>query len=367
MGFEALKNGDEAARGRLASGEPLAIRFDEAVPGGDSAIKGFLIVDAFGTKAGTRVTVAQAGGLELRRGGLAEAIAGSDKAPPLVKGEVVAFASAFVQDGVARAGEITARSHEGLLGEVQVFTAMVRPSQSRVSKKGASQSLVVSDGKAATVARSFADIEAAFAAAKSRKWPGGSAGLLFRDKGGGCGEFFEEKDSGIDYLIEKLEDNGVLAGPQAAMEIIPAWRLPMGRNQVTRDVNPKIETKGAVSGRFTAGFETGKPLRVGFLPCLVVACDEEEWAFGGKTGRILRVASAVQPLFRRQPVLADRLPTAVRPYGGMPNTVLALYDDETAARMAATRAAKAGMAKPEERDAGTSRPPAPGFAMGRGR
>jgi len=362
MALAFQKSNDEAVRFKLSGGEPVVVRFDETVPGEAPAIKGFLVVDAFGTKAGTRVTIAQAPGLEPWRGALTEAISGSDRVPPLVRGEVVAFSSAYVENGIALAGEITARAHGRLLGEVQVFTAMARPSQSRVSKKGASQFLTVADGKAATVARRYEDVERAFAAIKARKWPGGAAGLLFRDNAGGCGHFFEEKDSGIDHLIEKMRDNDMISGPRGVIEIVPAWQLPMGREQVTRDVNPKAETKGPVSGRFTVRFEVDKRQKQGFLPCLVVACDEEEWAFGGKTGRIHRVAHAVQPLFGRTPVMADRLPTAVRPYGGQPNTVLSLYDDATVAKMAQERAARQAEeeAKAAEAAAASAPRPAPG-------
>lgn len=369
MALASLRNGDEAARDRLAGGPPVVVRFDETIPGPEPMIRGHLVVDAFGTKAGTRVAIAQAEGLKPWRGGLAEAVSGSDKVPAFVRGEVVAFASSYVKDGVARVGEITARSHDGLLGEVQVFTAMASPSRSRVSKRGASQFLTVTDGNAATVARSYGEVKAAFAAARLRKWPGGAAGMLFRDRHGGCGHFFEEKDSGIDHLIEKMQDNGMIEGPKAALEIVPAWRLPMGREQVARDVNPKIETKGPVSGRFTIGFETDKRSGPGFIPCLVVACDEEEWAFGGKTGRIVRVAAAVQPLFNRPPVEAERLPTCVRPYSGVSNTVLCLYDDAAVARMAAERTERLGAGKAAEAAARAAIPPspAPGFAMGRRR
>ena len=360
---------DDAARELLAGGFPLALRFDEAAPGEDPAIKGFLLVDALGTKAGTRVVVRQSEAFRSSRGSLAEALAGSDRVAPLVKGDVVAFSSAYVDGGVARVGAITARVHDRLLGEVQVFTAMARPSQSRVSKKGAMQSLTVADGKAAAVARNAGDVAEAFAAAKGRAWPGGAAGLILRDRKGGTGEFFEEKDAGIDFLLQELSHSGAFAQKDDVLEVIPAWRLPMGRDQVVKDVDPRVETQKPVSGTFTMQFEPKKSRGQGFLPCLVVACDEEEWAFGGKTGKKVRVASAVQPIFRREPVMADRLPSSVRAYGGNVNTVLSLYAAAELSAMAAARADRRGPdpepARREEGGQDEYRPPMPKFAFGR--
>lgn len=362
---------EDAAREILASGVPLAVKFDEALSGGEAGFKGFLLVDAFGTKAGTRVSIMQAQGFRSGRGRLAEAVSGSEKVPAMVRGEVVAFSSAYVQDGVARVGQVTARAHDSLMGEVQVFTAMARPSQSRVSKKGAMQSLTVVDGKAAVVGRTYEDVAAAFDAAKARSWPGGAAGLVFRDRAGGTGEFFVDKDSGIDHLVEELRHVDALSGKDDILELIPAWRLPMGRSQVTMDVDPRQETQRPVSGPFTMQFEAKKLRGQGFLPCLVIACEEEEWAFGGKTGKKVRVASSVQPLFRREPVAAEKLPSAVRAYGGNVNTILPLYDDASLKKMAAERAARRGPdPEPQPADGrGESdehRPPMPKFAFGRG-
>lgn len=362
---------DDAARELLDSGSPLVVRFDEAVPGQEPGIKGFLEVDAFGTKAGTRVTVMQAQGFRGKRGALADAISGTVRAAALVKGDVVAFSRAYPEGGIARAGQMTARTHDGLLGQVQVFTAMARAEQSRVSKKGASQFLTVADGKAATVAADYGAVEKAFQDASARVWPGGAAGLIFRDRKGGTGEFFEAKDSGIDHLIDELRHHNVLGGEKDVLELIPAWRLPMGREQVTMDVDPRQETQRPVSGAFTRQFESRAIRGQGFLPCLVVACEEDEWAFGGKTGKRIRVASSVQPLFRREPVPADKLPSAVRAYGGSVNTVLSLYGPEALARMAEERASRRGPDPAPQRqqpsdDQEGHRSPLPKFPFGKG-
>jgi len=333
---------EDAARELLNGGVPLVVRFDEAVGGPEPAIKGFLVVDAFGTKAGTRVTVMQAEGFRGRRGTLADAIAGTERHPALVKGDIVAFSKAYAHEGVARVGQMTARTHDSQLGHVQVFTAMARASQSKVSKKGASQYLTIADGKAAVVARTYIGVEKAFNEAKARAWPGGAAGLIFRDRQGGTGEFFEEPDSGIDHLLEELNHLGALSGDKDVLEVIPAWRLPMGREQVTLDVDPRVETPRPVSGAFTQQFESKSIRGQGFLPCLVIACDEDEWAFGGKTGRRVRVAAGVQPLFGRDPVPAAKLPSSVRAFGGNANTILTLYGDDDLALNAAARVSRRG-------------------------
>lgn len=331
------------AQEKLSSGVPLAITFDEVVGGDEPTIKGFLIVDAFGTKANTRVTIKQSLGHRGTNSSLKAAIEGTERVAKLVKGDVIAFDAAYVEDGIARVGAVAARTDDLLMGNVQVLTAMARPSLSKVSKKGASQSLTIVDGKAASIARDYDSIETAFKKVTAREWPGGSPGFVMRNREGIVGEFFEEGDSDIKYLIEELKAGEYLEKPNDLIELIPAWKLPMGRGQVVRDVNPKVETPKPVAGQFTQKFiSKGKR---GFIACLVVVADEEEWEFGGKTGKINRTASSVVPVFKRPPVDPNDLPTSILPMGGVVNTVLTLYNDEQLAKMVKARADRVGTAK----------------------
>jgi len=331
---------DDAQR-KLDEGVPLAVTFDEIIHGGnETAIRGHLLVNAFGTEAGTRVAIKQSVAV---RGGrtLQEAVKGSTKVPPLTKGDVIVFESSYAEDGVARVGQVAVRTHDAMSGPVQVLTAMARPSQSKVSKRGAWQTLLVADGENAVMARSYSDVEAAFAKVAQKAWPGGAPGFIIRSEHG-TGEFIAEPDAGIDYLIEELRHEQMFADHGDSVELIPVWRLPMGRSQVVRDVDPRKETP-LTSGPFTRKFEKGFNTNMrGFLPCLIVACDEEEWAFGAKTGKSVRVAAGVNPILLRNPVPSSRLPTPFRNQGSKPNGILCLYSDQELKVMAEARARRAG-------------------------
>src|SRR5690606_23145815 len=113
----------------LTVSSPLVGEFVEAVPGGCPAMVVKLLVNSFNTKAGTKVTVAQALSSERTgRKSLEMSIKGDETRPGLRAGDVVCFGRAYVQKGVAWADRVSARTHDGLEGDVQVMTAMVRPS-----------------------------------------------------------------------------------------------------------------------------------------------------------------------------------------------------------------------------------------------
>lgn len=337
---------------KLEAGVPLAITFDEAVSGDEVAIKGFLVVDAFGTKANTRVTVMQAPAHRGYNSSLAAAVHGTDRVAKLVKGDIIAFNAAYVENGVARVGAVAARTDDFLVGKVQVLTAMAKPSLSKVTKKGASQSLIMADGKAASIVRKYDDIPPLFEKVALREWPGGSPGYIMRNRSGVVGEFTAEGDQDINFLIDELRAGEFLEKPNDLLEIIPIWKLPMGKGQVIKDVDPRTETPKPVAGAFTKKF-IHKGAR-GFLPCLVVVADEEEWAFGGKTGQVIKTASSVVPVFDRVPVSAEDIPTNVLPLGGPVNTVLTLYNEQQIELMKKQRADRSGSGVPDKSAAGAS-------------
>lgn len=327
---------DDFFNDKLIKGEPLAVTFDEVVEGDEPSIKGFLLVDAFGTAANTRVTIKQAPGVKGFKSSLRNHILGSDYISKLRKGDIIGFDSAYAENGVALVGSVSARTHDLLMGNVQVLTAMARPSRSIVNKRGASQFLDIADGQSAVVVNTYEAIETAFHDVKGRSWPGGSPGFFMRDRTGYVGEFFESKDHGIDYLISELKFNEIIRDENYVLELVPAWRLPMGRDQVVKDVDPRVELPKPVSGEFTRKFHNSKG-NAGFRACLAVIADEYEWAFGAKTGKTIQVVSSVLPILTKEPVLIDKLPSLKQPFGGNPNTIRTLYSDAIVREMAMER------------------------------
>lgn len=341
-----------------AGGEPLVARVDEIL--GHDSIKATLLVGTLGVKANQSVVLRTAQGTPNYRS-LTSAIAGNERAAKLVPADIVAFENAYKFNGSIFTETMSARTNDMMRGKVQVVTAMARPTKSLVNKKGALQSLVITDGRNAKTARSIDKVRDFFKWVRSQPWPGGAAGMIIRDQHGIITkEFFEEGRSTINTLVEDLEFDEVFKNADTVIEMIPAWRLPMGRDQVTRDVDPKVETAAQV-GPFTRRFlskETkGFP---GFLPCLVVLCHEDQWEFGGNTGRRAMVAAGVQPLDKLPSITRERLPTSVRAYKASPNGINRLYDEDTMTAMAKDRIQRCPDSKPATTAAAApgNRPPA---------
>jgi len=328
---------------RLEGGQPLVVRLTSISEDG-SAI-GELLVDALRTPAGTKVSIASAPCVRLRMS-LDACIRGNDQTPASRVGDVIAFASAYAKDGIAYVGEVSAREHEGHEGPVQILTAMARASRSKVSKRGPLQTLTVTDGDAAKVARSVDEVVKLLSETASRAWPGGDAGLIMRDEEGRSAEYFLGFDRDEDFLADELKRNKTFENGR--LELIPAWRIPMGREQILREIDPRKETDWR-SGPVTRMFEFGTSrINQGFLPCMLILGDEEEWAFKAKTGRTHRVVLGLQPILGRNPVSAARLPSAVRSFGGRSNGVKVLYDDVTLRKRAETRSPKATEPSPSK-------------------
>lgn len=344
---------------RLRAGEPIVIRLSRIVS--DDEIEGVLLVNALRTRAGTKVGIRQAPGYR-GRDGFSSILKGAGRVPPSRIGDVIAFASAYAEGGVAYVGGATAREHDGLEGRVQVMTAMARASRSKVTKRGAVQYLTITDGNGAVVARSIDDVIEKLRNTGSREWPGGSAGVILRDGQGNAIEFFLGFDRDEAYLAEELEAHGTLGS--GAIEVIPAWRIPMSRQQILREIDPRSGQTNGHSGPVTRMFENASIKGQGFVPCLIVACDEDQWAFNSRTGKRHRVVAGLQPVPGRTPVPIERLPTVVRPNLGKSNGVLTLHDAATMDRLAAERAARRSLAA--GREFGNSEPPStqPGLRQG---
>lgn len=315
----------------MAKGDPVVLRVDEVL--GDDAVRGALLVKSLGRAADQQIVLQDAfDGLRARS--LRAAIQGTNFVAPLAAADVVTFESAFELDGKIRSGTLSGRSHGKMPGDVQVISAMVRPSDAVVNKKGALQSLTISSGEDARSARSVEKVLEVLDWARDQAWPGGAAGVIMRDGGRRTKEFFEERGLDRRALMEDLEEEFERQGH--LLEVIPAWKVQMGFEQVTRDVDPTKPTTQPVSGPFARRFSLGNGYK-GFVRCIVVLADEEERAFGGLTGNIIRVAAGVQPITRLPAVARENLEARTRKTD-KPAGIHKLYDDETVRLMAEERA-----------------------------
>lgn len=332
----------------LNGGPPLVVKVERAETSEDGlTLVAELVIDAYKAPAGKRIMIRQAPGV-YGRDSLEEVVKGTEKVSKSTAGDIVCFSSSFLKNGIAYVGKATARTHDGIDGKHQVVTAMARCSQSRVTKRGPSHSLTITDGNAAKIVSSVEEVIGMLEAAEKRAWPGGDAGLIMRNKDGATVEWFTGFDRDAAYLAEELHAQETMVGQR--LEIIPAWRVPMSRDQVMREINPTKES-GPISGPVTKQFEhKNTRFRQGFLPCLIVLCDEDEWAFKAKTGKKQRVVSGVQPILGRVPLLSSNLPSHVRKYGGHSNGILEVFSDaeitQATARRAALQSSKSSSVSP---------------------
>ena len=324
---------------RLNSGVPLFLEIEEIVS--EDTVAGVLVLGAFGAPADTKVHVRQLH-THTHIDSLARHIKGSDFMPALRKGDIVCFDRVFIENGDALTARITARTHDRMKGNVQFSMCMARASSTSVNKRGAQQSLTIVDGSQAFVVHNAEEVKLAYNSVKSADWTAGGGGFVVRSPEGRTFEYHVGKDNPLQALVEDLDsrqafDNG------GWLELIPARKFAVGREQVMRDVDVRKEvskTYGTVGLQFMAPKQTYP----GYRKCGIILCDEDEWAFGGKTGKIHRVAAGIQPLVRAVPIEAKSLPTRVRSKPGTFMGVSGLFSPDTMARMAEDRNTR----RPEE-------------------
>lgn len=322
----------------LARGEPLLVAVESIVD--DRTIKAKLIIDGLGTKEGTSVTVEQAVASPNYRS-LSAAITGSDRIAPLRPGDLVCFDRAYVNKGRAAVGIVTARTHDKMRGNVQAFTCMAKVTRASVSTKGATQFVSIINPAEAMVAEHLDHVKKAFEIVSAKQWPGGEPGFIIRQNGGGGITWTLKKGEKFQALLEELEHNEVFADG-AKIELIPAWSLPTGRDQISLDVDTRKET-GPVFGPVSTLYQTDlRKGLTGYVASLAIIGEEEEFAFGGPTGKVIRTVSGIQPCFRRQAIDAMRVPSKVRAFNGAPNGIRPLWSDEQIAKMTAERVERRG-------------------------
>ncbi len=324
----------------LTSGTPLLVTVDEVI--GPQSIKATLIIAGLGTQEGTRVVVEQGLAAPNFRS-LAQAIEGSDKIAGLRKGDIVCFNNAYNNGGKAAVGSVTARTHDKMRGDVQVMSCMARLSKSSVSTKGATQYVTILNTIKAIEAKSLGDVEIAWASVLQEKWPGGEPGFLIRDHFGGGIDWFLKKGEQFKALLEELEYQGVFTSNKPGVELIPAWNLPAGREQISQDIDVRQETNGARLGPVSKLFVSDeKKGRNGYTPCLAIVSDEEEFAFGGPTGKIIKAVSGLQRCFDRKAIDGLNLTTNNRTMEGKANGIQKLWSEDQVARMKADRISRRG-------------------------
>lgn len=320
----------------LNKGHPLFLEIDEIVS--QDTIKGSLVLGAFGAPRDTKVHVRQ-----LRThshiDSLTRHIQGSAYMPALRKGDIVAFDRVFIANGDAMTAQITARTHDGMKGRVQFVKCMARASTTSVNKKrGAMQQLTIVDGNQAFRVENDEDVRLVHKRVCEMDWTAGAGGFVVRTPNGRAYEYHVTKDNPLQAFLDDIGarrhfDNG------GWLELIPARRFPVGREQVSRDVDIRTETTKAIGnvGRWYMGDRFRFP---GFKPSAVILCDEDEWAFGGKTGKIHRVAAGIQPLNRAKPVEPADIPSRIEPQLGTVMPISGLYSEATMDRMAEDRASR---------------------------
>lgn len=321
------------AQERLLKGQPLFVEIDEIVS--QDTISGLLVLSAFGAPVDTKVHVRQ-----LRThshiDSLARHIQGNDYVPALRKGDIVAFDSVFIDGGDAMTARVTARTHDGMKGRVQFAMGMARASMTTVSKRGAQQFLTIADGSQAYRVDDVDDIRFAYKNICEMPWTSGAGGFIARNYEGRVFEYHVGKDNPLQAFIEQVEAEGHLQGKRW-LELIPARKFPVGREQVARDVDVRVEATKTL-GRVGKQYMPERGRYPGFRHSAVILCDEDEWAFGGKTGKIQRVAAGIQPLNRTAAIDARVFPSRIWVKDVL--GVSGLYSDAAMDRLAAERASR---------------------------
>lgn len=317
---------------QLLNGQPLFVEIDEIVSA--NTISGVLVLPAFGAPIDTKVHVRQVR-TQSPYDSITRHIEGSDRVPALRKGDIVAFDRVFLAGGDAMAAQISARTHDGMRGRVQFLTGMARASATTVSERGAQQTLTVVDGSQAWRADNAEDIKAVYEKVLEMPWTGGKGGFVARMADGYTMEYHVTKEYSLAAFIDEVEARGYLEG-QGWIELIPARKFPVGQDQVARDVNVRKIAPRTV-GRVGSKYLPEKGGYPAFRRSAVILADEEEWAFGGKTGKLVRAAVGIQPL-GREPVVGLRfIPTRTFDKPSKVFPVEQLYSDTAMDRMLAER------------------------------
>ena len=291
---------------RLIDAPPVAVTLLSTDP---SHIEAVLLLDSRIGSSGTKVVLQQArgaGGIsldEIIKGG-----ARNDKdIPASGAGAVLVFEAGTLKDGVLTVGRLATRVHDGHQDLLQVGYILARPSRISVSKRGAIQSATITDPSVATMVRTKDDFESFVYEHLGKEWPGGRFGLIMRTRSE-CVDILRDEDDKSQedlksFIHRLIVDNDVLGdGP---IELIPCWNLPMGQEQMARELDVRTETKARV-GRFGSLYGQSQ---TAFMPSLVLITNDDEWAFKNKTGRRPRTIVGMHPLNTSLKLKSRELPS----------------------------------------------------------
>lgn len=331
-------NGDASDRyyamERIAAGRPLAVEVVK-VESANSFI-GVLLVSGFGAAPGAEARVRQAAGTS-HRDSVVRNIQGTEYVAPLRKGDVVTFDRAYADGGDLHAQSVSGRTHDWMKGRVQVSFGVGSASLTSVNKFGAVQLFTVLDPESAWTVRDEEDFRAAFKAT-AEAVDNGKPGFAFRSASGRWKLGSVDSESPLDAHVEHLIQDGLLSKGGSG-EFIPMWSLRSSLAQVARDVDTRKECRRAL-GNVGRMFDAQGLRYQGFRPCVFISCDEDEMAFGARTGRLHRVAAGIQPIEGFHPVDIRSLPTRLRRGGGDAFGLSKLYLPDTLDRMKAEREAR---------------------------
>ncbi len=271
---------------------------------------------------------------------------GGKPLPRTAPGEPIVFTAGYADGDDLVVQGLAGRVHDAVVGKAQVAYALASPSRTSSSDRGLTQFVTVADPSASrrvSTAEQLADLARAMAA---RAWPGGMPGFLFRD---GSSTTLEEYPDRLargherpEAFVARLDRSGLFR--DGTVEALPIWSIPMGRDQVMRErLSPTERTAGPRAGAFTSLYKLDASNRRSFAPTVLLLGDEEEWAFGGKTGANRRVVLAAQPLGLGDGHGRASMPSAVRaPKGVTPWGFKVAEPDESRLEAAASaRAARA--------------------------
>lgn len=303
------KGAADNAASRLATKRgAVAIRVSDK-PG-----HGILVSPLVSAPAGTELRLLQP---EVQGLPLATALAGARSPEGRVThrtapGDLIVLEAAYVDGDALVCGRVAGRIHDGMSGPVQVMKALARISAANVHKGGFTQWVSIPDPLAARVMRSAADVEALVNSQVGRDFPGGEVSFFMRSRAGRQEFKMDPGEKPAAYVKRLIEANRLLAG--GPVELMPIFSVHVGRDQSLREgINTRVETGRPVVGTVS------KLYGEGYVPSLLIICDEEKWAFGGKTDKRHRVAACVEPLEIVPPIDRKMIGTAnMRDASGKP-------------------------------------------------
>jgi len=272
--------------------------------------------------------------------------------PRTAPGDVIVFSLARAHGHDLSCGAVVARMHDGMAGPVQALHVLARPGPLSVTKLGAIQSVRLADPAAAKVVGTAKDMETFAAAMSARPWPGGQLGFILRDASMPFAKMGEErarvahevapddKESMAAFLRRLVVDNEILKdGP---VEAIPTWRMPLSVAHMFREgIDLKVPQReprvGAVGRHYKLD---GSRQSLGYQPSFVVLADDDEWAFGARSGRKVRTCMALQPLGTGSAINKAAMASAVRDRDRLgkerrPHRCTSLFADAAAVERAA--------------------------------